>query len=73
MSKYYCRECGAWPLKARGLCQVCYDRDRYKRNRTKRLSQMKAWRERNPDYMREWNKKMWQLEKETKLKYREAA
>ena len=68
LSKYYCSNCGAWPLKAMGLCQSCYDQQRYRFNKTKKLAQMKAWRERNPDYMREYNKRIWQ--EEVKLRAR---
>ena len=52
MNKYYCSECGAWPLKARGLCSKCYDRWRY--HNTNRKEQQATWRANNPDYMKNW-------------------
>ena len=33
------------------------DRKRYASNPTKRIGQVKAWRERNPNYARDWHAK----------------
>ena len=54
--RYYCKQCGAWPLKAHRLCRKCYDAKRYQDNKEMRLAQQHEWHKRNPDYQKEYNK-----------------
>jgi 5-methylcytosine-specific restriction endonuclease McrA len=41
------------PARTKGMCKPCYRKDYYRRNRERTLAINKAWREANPDRMRE--------------------
>lgn len=53
MNNYYCKDCGEWPLHARGMCKRCYSRWYARENADK----IKAWREEHKEHLKAWRKK----------------
>ena len=49
---YHYFECGHEPHHARGMCRKCYDA--WMGSKPERKAQMRAWREANPNYIRQW-------------------
>ena len=58
LMRYYCKICGAWPLKARRMCRKCYDAKRYQDNKEYRLAQQHEWIKANPNYHKEYYRRI---------------